>query len=155
MLRPVVFFALVVLVASCGKPDFFSEDKTLEGAKWEMNKKLVYEVDVKDTSTFYDFFIDLRHNEDYPFADLYLFMDIEFPNGKTLNDTLHIPMLYQDKWLGRKSGSLIEIHHRIPRPKTRFAQPGKYKMYLRHAMRPETLDGIEDIGIVISEHEEK
>ncbi|HYG53493.1 MAG TPA: gliding motility lipoprotein GldH [Flavobacteriales bacterium] len=143
---------LFLVLVSCGKADFFSEDKTIEGGTWHKNKVLDFNVEVRDTVSFYDFYIDFRHNEKYEFAEIYFFLDIEFPNGKLLNDTIHYMMQVQDKWVGKKSGSLIENHVLI-KPKTRFPLAGTYKMHLKHGMRTDVLNGIEDVGIAITKRD--
>src|SRR6478609_4921850 len=102
MFKLTKFFVLALVFASCGKADFFSEDKTIEGGSWDMKDRLDFEVNVTDTVSFYDFFIDFRHNEKYEWAEIYLFFDIEFPNGKQANDTIHYMMQNQDHWVGKK-----------------------------------------------------
>jgi gliding motility-associated lipoprotein GldH len=39
------------------------------------------------------------------------------------------------------------------KPNIRFPLSGKYKMRIKHAMRDEKLNGIEDVGITISKKE--
>jgi gliding motility-associated lipoprotein GldH len=146
------FSLLCIVLASCGKKDFFSEDKTIEGASWNKNNQLDFNVTVTDTVSFYDFYIDFRNNENYEFAEIYFFLNIEFPNGKQSTDTIHCMLQEGDKWLGKKSGSLIENHVLI-KPKTGFPKPGLYKMHLKHGMRPDVLNGIEDVGIAITKRE--
>ncbi|HLP14327.1 MAG TPA: gliding motility lipoprotein GldH [Flavobacteriales bacterium] len=141
-----------LVLASCGKKDFFSEDKAIEGGAWNKNNQLDFTVEVTDTVSFYDFFIDLRHNEFYEFSEIYFFFDIEFPNGKQSTDTIHCMLQNGDKWVGNKSGSIIENHVLI-KPKTRFPKAGTYKMHLKHGMRPDILKGIEDVGIAITKRD--
>ena len=55
---------------------------------WEADEEATFEWQVTDTLARYDFFIDLRHDQRYPFSNIYLFVDFTFPNGRTLRDTL-------------------------------------------------------------------
>jgi gliding motility-associated lipoprotein GldH len=145
--------ALAVILASCGPGNLFSGDQALEGREWDSNKKISFDVDVKSTTTYYDFFIDFRHNEDYPYSDIYLLFGIDFPNGKSTNDTIHYIMQSPDgKWLGKKSGSIID-NHVLVRHKTAFPVAGIYKFHLGHLMRDQKLGGIEDVGISITPKE--
>jgi gliding motility-associated lipoprotein GldH len=144
------FLLLVFVFASCGKNEFYNQDKTIEGAEWDYRKKVDFEVDITDTVSFYDIYVDFRHNDNYAYADIYMFLNIEFPNKRMLNDTLHIPMQdYTGKWYGKNSGSLTE-NHVLVKPKTGFPMTGKYKISIAHAMRDDKLAGIEDVGLTIS-----
>lgn len=141
----------VLLLAACGKADFFSEDKAIANQEWDAKEAVKFEVDVKDTTGFYDFFIDFRHNDHYPYSDIYFFFDIDAPNGKSVHDTIHCVIQSPDgKWLGKSSGSIIQNHVLI-KTKTGFPVKGKYRMHIRHAMRDEKLQGIEDVGLSITQ----
>lgn len=143
----------VSILSSCGKKDFFNEDKSIIGGTWDSKTKLEFAVEIKDTLSFYDFYIDFRHNDSYEYADIYLFFDVQFPNGKMANDTIHYVMQdFAGKWYGKNSGSVIENHVLI-KPKTRFPMNGIYKMTIAHAMRDEKLVGIEDVGLIITKKE--
>lgn len=139
--------------ASCGKNEFFDEDKSIEGGSWNYKSQVDFEVDITDTISSYNIFIDFRHNDNYEYSDIYLLFDIEFPNKKMANDTIrYIMQDYTGKWYGKNSGSLIQNHVMI-KPNIRFPLRGKYKMSIKHAMRDEKLNGIEDVGITISKKE--
>ena len=147
------FFFLICIFASCGKDEFFDEDKSVDGGIWNSKSTIEFEVDITDTISSYDIFIDFRHNDNYEYSDIYLLFDIEFPNTKIANDTVHIVMQdHTGKWFGKNSGSLIQNHVMI-KPNIRFPLSGKYKMRIKHAMRDEKLNGIEDVGITISKKE--
>lgn len=142
---------LLLLLTACGEKDFFSNTQTLANQCWEQKNKIKFEVDVTSTDLSYDFWVDFRHNDNYPYSDIYLFLDIEFPNGKSSHDTIHYIMQEPGgKWLGENSGSLVENHVMI-KSNSKFPVKGKYKMSLQHAMRDDKLDGIEDVGLVITE----
>lgn len=150
MMKRLAVASGMVLLAACGSADFYSEDQSIDGREWDAGKKISFEIDVQDTLSFYDFFIDFRHNDDYAYSDIYLFFDIDFPNGKSAHDTIHYIMQdFDGKWFGENSGSIVQNHVLI-KPKTGFPISGKYKMHIRHAMRDEKLQGIEDVGLTIT-----
>lgn len=150
MLNSCKFLLLVLVFASCGKNEFFNQDKTLDGGVWEYKNKVSFDVNVTDTISFYDIYIDFRHNDNYAYSDIYIFLNIEFPDKRAVNDTLHIPMQdYTGKWYGKNSGSLIE-NHVLVKPKSGFPMKGIYKISITQAMRDDKLAGIEDVGLTIS-----
>ena len=148
-------FIFIISLCSCGKDEFFNQDKAIENGAWDFKNKIEFTVDVTDTTSFYDFYIDFRHNDSYEYSDIYFFFTCEFPNGKQAKDTIrYIMQDIEGKWFGKNTGSLIENHMLIMnRRKTRFPNSGKYKFSISHAMRDEKLNGIEDVGLTISKKE--
>lgn len=138
------------LFYSCGENYFFNEDKAIEGRNWDYRNKMEYEVNFEDIASSYDFFVDFRHNDSYPYSEIYLFMDIVMPDGKTVNDTIkYVMQSPEGRWLGSNSGSIIE-NHVLVKPNVKMPAKGKYKFRLTHGMRDTVLTGMEDIGLVIA-----
>lgn len=146
------FLGLISLLAACGKADFYSQSQSIPGREWKASKPVDFEVDVTDTTVYYDYYIDFRHNDQYPYNEIYFRFDIDFPNGKTSRDTVHYFIQSPEgKWLGKNSGSIIDYHMLIPsKRKVAFPVKGKYKMHIRHLMRDDHLAGIEDVGLCIT-----
>lgn len=143
-------FLLAILLGSCGEADFFNESRPIEGQSWAYKNKLSFTVDVTDTISPFNVFIDFRNNDNYPYSDIYFFFDIDFPNGKHANDTIFYPVMDRmGKWHGKNSGSIVDNHILI-KPNIIFPLKGKYTMHIRHAMRDENLAGVEDVGLSIS-----
>jgi gliding motility-associated lipoprotein GldH len=101
---------------------------------------------VTDTTLKQDFFIDIRHDASYPFSNIYFFLDVSFPNGKRLRDTIACDLAdEQGNWLGSGFGNLID--QRIGfRKATAFPITGDYRMDITHAMRLDPLPGVLDVG---------
>lgn len=147
--KHLLFFLGTVFVASCGKSDFYSDTRAISGRVWKTDKKFDFEVDVTDTVQKYNFYINLRHNEDYEYSNIYFRFDIDFPNGKASKDTIGYDMQSPDaKWYGKNSGSIIE-HKVLIKERAAFHLKGKHKIHLSHLMRTD-LAGIEDVGISIT-----
>ena len=96
------FAALIVLGLGCGTDAFYAETQPLDpDLGWEADEEATFEWQVTDTLARYDFFIDLRHDQRYPFSNIYLFVDFTFPNGRTLRDTLACDLADErGRWLG-------------------------------------------------------
>ena len=72
---------------------------------WQSEDAAVFEWQVVDTLERYDFFVDLRHDQQYPFSNIYLFVDFTFPNGRMLKDTLSCELADdRGNWLGSGFG---------------------------------------------------
>jgi gliding motility-associated lipoprotein GldH len=122
---------------------------------WHSEEAINFEWEVTDTLQAYDFYVDLRHNQDYPFSNLYLFLEFNFPNGKIARDTLGCDLADErGQWYGSGFGNLVD--HRIGfRQETTFPLKGSYRMTLRHAMRTDPLPGITDVGFRLERHSDR
>jgi len=138
----------------CGPEAVYSEQFEVDGAGWLASEELAFNWTVEDTLERYDFFVDLRHDQTYPFSNIYLFLEFTFPNGKIARDTLGCDLADErGQWYGSGFGNLVD--HRIGfREATQFPLTGSYQMTLRHAMRTDPLPGISDVGFRLEAHVE-
>lgn len=137
----------VLLGTGCGTDAFFAGTQPLDPDDgWTVQDVAEFEWQVTDTLAKYDFFIDLRHDQRYPFSNIYLFVDFTFPNGRTLRDTLACDLADErGRWLGTGFGNMVD--HRIGfRRNTGFPIAGDYAIGIRHGMRLDTLPGMSDVG---------
>ena len=101
-----------LFLTSCDGESVFSGSEAISTGGWEAGESVKFEWQVKDTLTQHDFFIDLRHDQSYPFSNIYLFVDFTFPNGKNLRDTISCNLADErGVWLGTGFGNLVD--HRI------------------------------------------
>jgi|AOAMet1_03_M0_10_1038530.scaffolds.fasta_scaffold01455_2 gliding motility-associated lipoprotein GldH len=138
---------LLLGLTSCGSDTLFAGSKPLDPAVgWASDDVAKFDWQVSDTLKRHDFFIDLRHNQEYPFTNLYLFVDYTFPNGLTRKDTISCELADErGRWFGSGFGNLIE--HRIGfRQQTGFPLRGDYTIKIAHGMRVDPLPGMLDVG---------
>tara|TARA_Y100000385_G_scaffold265884_2_gene300536 strand:+ start:152 stop:598 length:447 start_codon:yes stop_codon:yes gene_type:complete len=137
----------VLGLTACGSEVLFAGSKPLDAAVgWASDDVAKFDWQVSDTLQRLDFFIDLRHNQDYPFTNLYLFVDYTFPNGLARRDTISCELAdNRGRWYGSSIGNLIE--HRIGfRQNTGFPLKGDYTVKIAHGMRVDPLPGMLDVG---------
>lgn len=108
-----------------------------------------FEVDVEDTVSNYDFFINVRHTKSYMYSNLFVFLHTVAPDGRKMTDTLEFPMADPEgNFVGNISGGLV-MNRVIVKKETRFPKSGKYKFIIEQAMRDEELEEISDVGMSI------
>lgn len=140
-----------LLLWACTAPPFYQKHYEMDGHKWASRNVQLFEVEVKDTVSQYDFFIDVRHGEAYPFANLFLFVELDFPNGKKAVDTLECYLADpKGNWLGSGIGDLHD-NRILYKRKAIFPIPGSYTFHIQQAMRIDTLPAIHDVGFIIRE----
>ena len=85
-------FLLFVCLSSCDENRVFDSYKTLENGVWNRNESVEFQFSVTDTINKHNLFFSIRNNQDYPYSNLYLISQLNFPNGKKIVDTLEYEM---------------------------------------------------------------
>jgi gliding motility-associated lipoprotein GldH len=143
-----IAFVLILLV-SCNKNVVYSDYTKLPEEGWKTDNHLKFEVDIKDNNALHNVFLNVRHADSYPYANLFVFLTTTYPDGKTSVDTLEC--IFADKkgkWVGDGAGDLWD--NKIPLKKNlRFPQTGKYTFSFEQGMRSNPLPLILDFGMTI------
>ena len=153
------FFVLVVVLYaflfSCQSDILFTADKPFTDALWHKDTVLRFDYFNQDTIQPCDLYFYIRHNPTYPHANLYLFLEIDSPEGTRVTDTVSFMLASpQGEWYGKgfaTSKQLLLPYH----SDFRFLRLGKYVFSIRHGMRYDKLPGVEDFGLQIYEHQPK
>jgi gliding motility-associated lipoprotein GldH len=145
-------FALLSLT-SCDKTRLYDENRDVKDGVWDMNQHLVFDFDVPDTVTKYNFYFNVRNTDDYPYSNIYVFFRTTFPNGKSGIDTVEFPLADENgRWYGKGQGDVHDCRL-VFKQNVRFPLAGKYHMEVEQAMRMEQLPGILNAGIRIERAE--
>lgn len=146
-----VFAATVLILAAggCHRPgqNGHSEWQTIGMDGWAYGDKLIFNADGRDTMHVPQVVIGVRHTDAYPFANLWL--EMSYASGDTtVADTVNIPLSDDfGVWYGTGSGVSFQLTHTVsPR---RRVNPGS-AIRLRHIMRVDTLEQLEQLGVVFS-----
>jgi gliding motility-associated lipoprotein GldH len=143
-----VLFSLVFL-AGCNSGVIFDNNKSISGDVWKSDQIIRFDVPVEDTVHIFKFYFNLRHTTGYRYANIFLFIDSTFPDGKQARDTVECILADPSgKWLG-KGISNVRDNQVLLRRGLRFPQKGNYIFEFQQAMREPELKGIMDIGLRI------
>lgn len=150
-----IFCLTTLLLASCVNTDYVL-DKNVEipNARWAVTDKAILTLEVTDTISQNNFYINVRNTEAYPYRNLYLFVKTIFPNEKVKKDTVGIILADKTgRWLGSGSGFLNSSQNLtntiLYQYNKRFPIAGEYRFEIEQAMRTDTLVGIQNIGLRI------
>jgi gliding motility-associated lipoprotein GldH len=155
MRAPSACFAIAALLTSCADHVVYQQDVSVPEGAWHRDFTPEFTFTVTDTVSRHDLFIDLRHTGDYPFSDLFLFIDLAGPDGRSLRDT--VECLLADptgRWYGKGTGFILAKRTEITakvlyKYRNRFPVAGPYTIRLEQAMRTETLPGVIDVGVSV------
>ncbi len=150
-----VFFAIAVLALVGCHESLFQESRPVPNKIWEVGNTISFEVEVTDTIMGYDFYIDLRNEASYQYANIYMFVNTTFPSGKSATDTVECFLADQSgRWLGTGLGDVLD-NHILFKQNIRFPNEGTYTFAFQQGMRNEALPSILDLGISIEKHRKK
>lgn len=147
--------SLVTLV-SCNTNMVKSEYRATDGGFWNKDDVLEFTFEELDTLQQHDVFINVRNDETFPYNNLFLIAELNFPDGNIVTDTLEYEMALPDgTWLGQGYGSLKESKLWY-KENIVFSTSGVYTLRVSHAMRKNgsvngvvNLEGITDVGFEI------
>ena len=143
-----IWIITVCFMASCNHDIVYDQYVSTDPEGWTWQDKKAFEVDITDTVSLHNIYIQVRHTLDYPMSNLYMFVRIEGPSGQTLSDTLNFILAHPDgKWIGSGVGKLKELSL-LYRKHTVFAQPGIYRFELEQGMRSSELP-VTNVGLRI------
>lgn len=144
----ILLITLIGLVAC--KPDSLVNATTpIENGTWAYEDSRKLEVEVTDTLTPFDFYVLVRHGANYPYQNLILYFKTYYPNNTYTVDTIDCPLAAPSgRWMGSGLGDMLDNRIMFKR-NVQFAQPGAYNFELQHAMRPDTICCVHDIGLLI------
>ncbi|MBO5844823.1 MAG: gliding motility lipoprotein GldH [Bacteroidales bacterium] len=144
-----VYILLVAFVFfSCNSNVVYDENKEVDSQVWKTTDKLYYEVEITDTLKAYKLAINIRNTVEYPYSNVYFYLNTILPNGKvTKSDTIECYLAYPDgTWKGKGDSKIKDNRFWIAK-NVKFNQIGKYTFELRQATIDSTLKGICDVGL--------
>lgn len=145
--------ALIALV-SCTSNDVYNSFIALPNTGWGEDSLAVFRANIEDATAAYDINIQIRNQNNYKYANLWLFIDVIAPDGELVRDTTECLLAQTDgTWIGSGWGSLytLQCPYRL---RTRFAKPGTYTFRIAHGMRDEEIEGIHSLGLRIVKSEQ-
>ena len=147
---------LALLVMSCDSGQVFDKYHKVPNRLWNKDKVIDFNITPPDSLNPYNLFINIRNTNNYKYNNLFLVVQMRFPHGKSITDTLEYKMAEPSgKLLGTgltavKENKLWYKEHVI------FKEQGLYKLSVQHAMRKngaikglEALEGVTDVGFRI------
>lgn len=147
--KTILISLFAIVLTSCDQGLVYEENLSLENQVWKKSQSPVFEVEVLDTLQKYNFYLNIRHGEDYEYSNLFLFMKTEFPDKKVARDTMEFILQNSEgKWNGTGLGSLRD-NQILFKKDLQFPYLGKYRFALEQAMREEELKHISEVGLRI------
>ncbi len=150
-------FLTVVMLVSCESNTVFSESQAMDG-HWGADEVVQFKLPQLDSLKKYNLFLNIRNTNEYRYNNLFLIVNMTFPHGKTVTDTLEYRMANPDgSWMGQGIGNIKE-NKLWYKENVQFFEDGIYTVDIAQAMRNNgdvegvtKLEGITDVGFSIEE----
>lgn len=144
-----VAILLLCMLESCDQKMVFDKNEKIPDYNWDQNRALSFIVNISDTVSYHNVYLNVRNAGNYRFSNLFVFINTRFPEGQIQRDTAECILATTDgKWQGEGLGDIW--NHRIMLKRhLKFPQAGEYRFDLIQAMRVNPLPGIMDAGIRI------
>lgn len=137
------------LLFSCDTSVVFQQQKAIPAEGWHYQDSVVLRAMVDDTLSLHTLHLDIRNSVDYRYSNLFVFLDIEFPRGRILRDTIECILAdRQGNWKGSGFGRM-RTNRFLFRDDVWFPEKGTYTFRIYQGMREDQLTGITDVGIRI------
>ncbi|MCB0383195.1 MAG: gliding motility lipoprotein GldH [Psychroserpens sp.] len=153
-----IVLLMVLIVVSCDSNRVFDQYKSIPN-QWHKDSIVSFKVSPPDTINNYNLFVNLRNTSAYKYSNLYLVIELNYPNGKTLKDTLEYRMAAPDgTFLGSGFSDIKEnkLWYKGYDQPFVFDESGEYQINVQQAMRKNgevngvlNLEGITDVGFRI------
>lgn len=152
--KPFCTFLLgLLLLAGCAKIDLYEKIVPVPGQAWQSSFQPSFQFQIEDTSTAYQLFLILRHNNMYGYNNIWLNVHRKSPDGKVSTVPYELQLATNDKgWLGEGMDDLYT--HRIPltppaNDSFYFNRSGTYTFTVEQTMREDPLPHMMNVGLRI------
>lgn len=142
------FLALltVLFFTSCTTLDLFEKNVAIPQHKWSSSYKPKFTFNITDTSTSYQLYLILRHNEKYSFNNIWINLYSQPPGDLAHKASFELSLATNERgWLGSSMDDIYE--HRIKLTNPIKMKAGEYNFSIEQIMREDPLLHVMNVGL--------
>lgn len=144
----------VAALSACSDSALVDRYHELPEDGWQYEHIITDTFVVEKPGFYHQIFANLRISGDYPYANIYLKLNITKPDGTKKSEVITVDLAAKSgKWLGSGLGDVITFQSPILHRKY-LDQKGKYTIEIEQNMRLETLANVLAAGIRVEQQEE-
>lgn len=145
-----IIVAFALLLASCDGTVYYSQYADVNEDGWKSTDSVCFDVTVEDTTHLFDLLVEVRNTVDYPYSNLFLFVNSTFPDGSVARDTMELPLTDPaGKWLGKHSGRYVDTRYRLRGQPVRFPMKGNYHFAITNGNRETPVKDLVHVGFLV------
>lgn len=144
-MKSITIFVLILLFTSCNTLDVFEKTKAFPEHEWKSSEKPSFIFLITDTSSLYNMYVVIRHEDSYRYKNIWLNVHIKDPDS-SYTIKREFTLADNSKWLGTGIDDILE--HRIVFNSLPISlKKGNYIFTLEQIMREDPLQYILNAGI--------
>lgn len=142
-----IFLIAGVLAYGCTTVDLFEKSVTIPGHAWSNSFRPSFDFTITDTTSPYQLFLVLRHNEKYSFSNIYVNVYAKVP-GMDSAVKIQKDLLLATNEKGWLATGMDDIYyHRLELGRPQVLRPGDYTFTVEQIMRENPLLNVLNVGI--------
>lgn len=143
--------AYTLQLSSCTTIDLYEKTEAIPKQQWSSSYKPQFAFTIKDTTSVYQVYIIVRHNNQYQYNNIWVNLYAQAPADSAKKFGLELPLANKDGWLGSGMDDIFEhrIAFTLDPQKFSFAKSGTYTFSLEQIMREDPLPYILNVGLRI------
>lgn len=148
----VLWFVLIVtVVLACQNSGLYKNTYRFDNSSWHKDTIIDFEISNKDTAVIKNSYFEIINTNNYPVANIWLFVTIQSPLGQEVTDTVEYFLATREgKWRGRSVGDAWRV--KLPyKMFIKLSEKGQYTIKARHGLRTPTIEGIKQISFILED----
>ena len=144
-----IFILGLPVLTSCNSRKIYEKHLDNDRITWNRFDVKTFEIDIKDISANYSFYVAIRHLTDVPFRHLTINFTLYTPSGE--RRTMEQKIFLKDdegNSLGNGMGELWDLVH-LFRDDFEFTEPGICTVEISSTMSQADLPGIMQVGLIV------
>lgn len=154
----IVLYILIILgfsLQACDQNVVYEKNIDIPKYQWEQNDSLSFEFNIEDELN-KNLFLNVRHRFEYGWRNMWVNMQVHFPNDSVYNTPINISMSQPDgHWFGECSGDICNLQFEVQDYYNYAFMPGTYRFVFSHEMRENPLPNIMSFGIRLENFTQK
>lgn len=139
----------VAIFSSCDTIDLYEKITAVPKHEWNSEFKPTFNFTIKDSTSIYDIFVVLRHNEKYEFNNIWISLTTQRKGDSSETGQYELPLANNEGWMGSAMDDLYEHRIRITSAEGIRLRKGEYSFTIGHIMRQDPLEHVMNIGLRI------
>ena len=140
-----IFLASLV---GCKPIDVYEKNESIPNFAWNTNFRPSFTFQISDTSSQYQLFGVIRHNDSYRYNNIWLQIGTATPGDSVRYQRVDITLGSDDQgWRGTSMGDIWELREPLTPGPFKFKKPGSYTFTITQIMRENPLEGMMSAGI--------
>jgi gliding motility-associated lipoprotein GldH len=144
----ILSFCLTGMIAGCDNNYRFEAKHDIPNASWTYRDTFDFPFEIKDTSTLYNIYLNLKANTTFANQNIYVRMYTGFPDGRRES-------LVRSFDVYDLQGKMMDNQRLLIQENAFFNKSGAYKITIEQFMRQDSVPGIVSVGMAVEQLDKK